>query len=344
MSYLKLEDLDKFAKFYYEDVFEDLLRNGGLPNFSVNDHSDFSCIEYMQEVIKCYELPDGEMYRAVMNFYKNSLKNNGFINGRDSLMAALSYRCFGVDSIYYTDITTEELEEAIIQNAGDIDAITNIFKGIYEKGNIQDIKELNKAKEVFDKVVQKGLNIEQIKLRLLVEERAITEQLAKEGKKSPKEREDFLIKDAKNELTKIYGFTRDLEKMHSPYDKLFNISTQIAELKRANNKISNNINANDLDFKQYDANENRIYELEDKLAKEMSKFDPRIVEDAINDKIASAELELEIDQIKKGREVSKEDVRLMPKEIADLRTDLLAIRKQVKKDIKILEQNNEHNV
>lgn len=232
------------------------------------------------------------------------------------------------------------------QNPFDIQSMTAFFKAAYRKelDENETIELQNLGKKAFTEMIKRGLNKEQIRLMLLKEEKAWTTELVSQAKNQPKERDNPIIEDGKTRLKEIYGFTRDLEKIPSPYDNLFNISTQIAELKRENDKIVNNQNSNDLDFKQYDTNQDRIFELEQKLAKETAKYDPRIIEDAINDKISSAELELEIDQIKKGKEVSKEVGRAMPKEIVDLKNDLLAVRKQVKNDIKIVEQNTEHNV
>ncbi len=343
MENLELEDLNQLSIKTYEQMLEELSLYSELPG--LDNFEEETCLSYIQNTVKCKNLSSEETYRAIMNFYKKNIlmRNNGVLNS-NTITGSLAFTTNGVNESYFVDRSKNDLRDALINQAGDVNEITRAFKGIYEKGNIENVKELNKAKEAFNVVVQKGLNKEQIRLRLLAEERAITEQLVKEGKKSAKERDNFMIDEAKKELTKNYGFLRDLERINSPYDKLFNISIQIADLERENNKINNNPNSSDLDFKQYDVNENRIYELEEKLAKEMSKFDPRIVEDAINDKIASAELELEIDQIKKGKEVNKEAGRAMPKEIVDLKNDLLAVRKQVKNDIKIVEQNTEHNV
>jgi len=232
------------------------------------------------------------------------------------------------------------------QNPFDIQSMTTFFKAAYRKElDENEIIELQSlGKKAFDEMVKRGLNKEQIRLMLLKEEKAWTTEMVSQAKTQSKERDNPIIEDGKTRLKEIYGFTRDLEKIPTPYDNLFNISTQIADLERENNKINNNPNSSDLDFKQYDRNQERIDALRDKLAKETAKYDPRIIEDAINDKIASAELELEINQIKKGKEVSKEVGRAMPKEIIDLKNDLLAVRKQVKNDIKIVEQNTEHNV
>ena len=232
------------------------------------------------------------------------------------------------------------------QNPFDIQSMTTFFKAAYRKelDENETIELQNLGKEAFAEMVKRGLNKEQVRLMLLKEEKAWTTEMVSQAKNQPNERDNPIIEDGKNRLKEIYNFTRDLEKIKSPYDELFDISAQIADLERENNKINNNPNSSDLHFKQYDRNQERIDELRDKLAKGTAKYDPIIIEDAINDKIASAELELEIDQIKKGKEVSKEVGRAMPKEIVDLKTNLLAIRKQVKNDIKIVEQNNEFNV
>lgn len=244
---------------------------------------------------------------------------------------------------FIPDLGMDDWVESKETDASNILAMTNLFQAAYKKelGENETIELQNLGKKAFAEMLKRGLNKEQIRLALLKKEKVWTEDLVREGKKPTKERSDATIDWVKTNLKEIYGLTDSLDRIKSPYDKLFDISTQIADLEQENNKINQNPKSSDSDFKQYDRNQERIDQLRDKLAKETAKYDPRIIQDAIEDKMASVKLESEIECIKKGKVINN-NVECL--EANKMRQNLMAIKKQVQNDIKIVEQNNEHNI
>lgn len=225
------------------------------------------------------------------------------------------------------------------QNPFDISAVTSIFKAAYKKNldENETVQMQGWGKKAFQEMVKNGLNIEQIKLHLAKEEKAWTQELVSYTKESKTEINDLHINEAKQKLKEIYAYSDIIQQTESPYDNLFDISVKIAKLKKANNKLNNGPSISDDDLNQYQKNESTIEELKENLATQLLKFDPRVVQDVINDKMATEKLNSEISQIQKGKTISEASQN-------ELRYNLSALQAQVYKDIKNYEQNNEAGI
>jgi len=340
MDYLNLEDLNQLGSIYndpnrninvvmdkgYSNLFSELSPGGryfdNTEGYDIRKNEQ-SAKKYIEDVLKIGHWPQEEQFREIVNIAKSN-----FIYDQLS-----DYRYSRLADNFALSKNTNKLKKQLLGAAGNVSEITTYFKQINDDKYI--FEDRNEAKQAFYDIVKRGMNKEQIKLRLLVDERQITQELVYEGRKGEKYRDNNEIESLKSELKKIYALKKDLDKIKGPYDALFDMSEEIANLKRINadEKI-------ELDADQFEANEDRIKDLKNQIQKETAKYDPRIIEDAINDKIRSKKIEVQIDNIK-GIEQNDEN-NLDPEQL--LEQNLRSLKMQVAKDINFINQNKDYNL
>jgi len=340
MDYLNLEDLNQLGSTYndpnrninvvmdkgYSSLFSELSPGGRYfdrtEGYDIRKNEQ-SAKKYVQDVLKIDHLPQEEQFREIVSAAKSNFVYDEISDYRYSRLA----------DNFALSKSTNKLKKQLLSAAGNISEITTYFKQINDDKYI--FEDRNEAKQAFNDLVKRGMNKEQIKLRLLVDERQITHELVDEGRKGEKYRDNNEIESLKSELKKIYALKRDLDKIKGPYDGLFDISEEIAKLKRINE--DENI---ELDADQYEENEEKIKNLKKLLEKETAKYDPRIIEDAINDKIRSKKIEVQISNIKGIEQTDEND--LSPEQL--LEQNLKFLKTQVAKDIKFINQNKDYNL
>ena len=316
MKYYSYEDYetdDNLVK-----IAEDMAREMGYDKFiDYMDEKGLSfCDDYMYQFFKDYN-----------DFQKSDLGDMTLFYSKSASTKIFEY--------------AKEDEEEFIQSIRPFSIIntTILFKTAYRKELFDDETSEHQeiGKKVFKKIVDRGLNKEQISLMLLREEKAWVESIVLERKKPVEDRDEFLLKEGNKRLEEIQYFKKELAKIKSPYDRLIEVSAEISLLKSESNRISSNPKATETEYKRYEEIEEKIYLKEKWLKDELSKYDPRVVKDVINDKIESAKLELEIKYIKNDKVLDKHSQELNP-----IINELLPLQKQVKINIENLLKNREN--
>lgn len=139
--------------------------------------------------------------------------------------------------------------------------------------------DMPKFQQAFQTAVERGLNIEQLKLALATIYNNQKADVLKNGKKSV-----FYGP----EIQRTYNLLVSAERVckeHSPYEKVFEMGEKLAILEREEDKLNKDLSISDEEFKRKEAQiTNQIDNLKDDLKKECAKFDPQLLKNVVEDR------------------------------------------------------------
>ncbi len=161
------------------------------------------------------------------------------------------------------------------------ESVATMFASAYDEETycyVGDRRSMLKFRQTFEKAVKKGLNVEQLKLALEKIYVRQKQDVKTKGKNSVYQ----------EEINRTYNMLKEAERVcrrHSPYESLFKIGEQIAFLKMREDKLYKEPE----EFSQADKElievQDQIVELKEKLKTECKKFDPKLLQNVVADKM-----------------------------------------------------------
>lgn len=195
-------------------------------------------------------------------------QNNDYIN-REGKFTASNF-------VFYPDVFDENVnkDDMMTDIAYNPSSLSNIFATAYDDmtynshaDNLPSFSERAKARDTLVQAVERGVNVEILKLHLAKTLNEQTADIKKNGKKSM-----FAITDIVR-TENLLSHAEELSKDFSPYDKLFKMGEELATLKAKATK---------LEGEEWEKAQDKYTDMKIAFNNECAKFDPEMLQDVAN--------------------------------------------------------------